>query len=113
MVALLLSVSGLASGAGIYFLKDEGARWLSEQGTPIKGVHKSSLLICKQDGRCYSLMYAGRGLRAWRQRGMMWDEVNSARRQLEETESDRVELDSETGRALYISAERGYWRALR
>jgi hypothetical protein len=113
MAAVLLSASGLASGAGNYFLKDEGARWLSEQGEPIKGVHKSSLLICKLAGPCYGLIYAGWELGAWRQRGTMWESVNLARRQIEESELDRVELDSKTGRALYISAERGYRRSLR
>jgi hypothetical protein len=113
VVALLLPVSGLAPGAEAYYLKDDGSRWLSEDGTPIKGIHKSNLLICKQGGTCFDLMDSGREMNVWRQRGIMWEEVNSVRKQLEESENDQVGLDTEIGRLLYNSAEIGSRQTLR
>jgi hypothetical protein len=112
-VALLLAASGLASGADAYYLKDDGSRWLSADGTPIKGIHKSSLLICKQGGTCLDLMDAGREMHTWRQRGTLWQEVNSVRQQLEASDSDQVDLDTEIGRLLYNSAEIGSRKILK
>ena len=112
-IALILSVSGLASGAEAYYLKDDGSRWLSADGKPIKGIHKSNLLICKQGGTCLYLMDSGREMNVWRQRGTMWQEVNTVRKQLEESDSDQVDLDTEIGRLLYNSAEIGSRQTLR
>ncbi len=111
--ALFLFVAGLAFGADVYYLKDDGSRWTSVDGEPIKGIHKSSLFICKQDGPCLDLMYAEFDKGAWRQRSSMWQEINTARQKLEESESDRVDLDLDTGRNLYNRAEIGSRQSFR
>ncbi len=113
VAVLTLALSGLAfPGVGaaeeIYYLKDDASRWLSADGTPLKGARKASSSICHQDRGCIGLEYAGMQRAAWRQRSEMWQEVQAARAMLEESEGQRVELDPELGRALYRSAEQGY-----
>ena len=95
-------MTSLDSAAESYDLKDGGSQWLSQDGSVVKGISKSSLSICKQGGACCDLRLSKRG-----QRSELWYEISQARRQLEESGSDRVEFDSETGRALYNIADAG------
>ncbi|MEH6650463.1 MAG: hypothetical protein V7707_10600 [Motiliproteus sp.] len=101
-IALLLSITTMGYAADSYYLKDDGSSWLSQDGKEVHGISKSSLSICKQDESCRDLKSSKRG-----QRNELWYEINEARRQLEESESDRVKLDAETGRALYNNAGAG------
>ncbi len=99
-----------ATAADGYFLRDDGSRWLSSSGQPVRGLRKSSQLICKQGRGCYGIHFASRYYNASSQD---WGRINRALAELAAAPEKQIPLDPSMGERLYRAAEQGYQRWLR